>query len=638
MRKRKQKHRFAGATAGIAPAPQAARGALADPPFATAAALLLVAGLALYWGSLGYPLSFDDHHLLGHNLKAHFSGALSRLGSRWLSDASFWWVHVAFGNDLYWQRLANVLLHAATAVALCGFLARLFAVVLADAGGGGGARWAAFAGAVLFLLHPVAAYGVAYLIQRSIVLATLFSILALWCVLEGLARDSPRWYWGAVAAYLLALSAKEHAVMLPAVAVALAVLVRGASLALARRLALPLAALAALALYFVLRSRAYIGVYEPFAGDILGPRGVSPLEPGMALAYPLSVINQATLFFRYLLTWLLPWTGLMSVDIRTAFPRELLVWPQLAGFAAWLGYAMAAVWLLARRGRAGLVGFALLYPWLFSLTEFATVRAQEPFVLYRSYLWMSGLPAALAALSLPLAARGRAAILAAALAAVCAALIYSAHDRIRTFSSPFRLWDDAVRKNEGLSLPFVERAYLSRGLVHLDAQRLDAAAQDFEQALKLNPAWPDAWLGRGSLHLRAGRMGEARADFDRALELDPGYASAYGKRCIALTRLEGPAKGLADCEKAIKLAPADYEAWINLGALYHALQRPEDARASFERALEIAPSDPSAHYNYGVLLLELGRRDEAVRRHIQTGCDGGIPQACDILKRSRREP
>ena len=57
--------------------------------------------------------------------------------------------------------------------------------------------------------------------------------------------------------------------------------------------------------------------------------------------------------------------------------------------------------------RLGLAGFALLSPWLLALTEFATVRAQEPLVLYRSYLWMSVLPAALPAVTARLATTPR---------------------------------------------------------------------------------------------------------------------------------------------------------------------------------------------------------------------------------------
>ena len=74
-------------------------------------------------------------------------------------------------------------MHGLTASVLFLFLARLFAVAASGDAAGRPAiepRWAAFFGALLFLAHPVAVYGVAYLMQRPIVMATLFGLLSLW--------------------------------------------------------------------------------------------------------------------------------------------------------------------------------------------------------------------------------------------------------------------------------------------------------------------------------------------------------------------------------------------------------------------------------------------------------------------------
>ncbi len=262
------------------------------------------------------------------------------------------------------------------------------------------------------------------------------------------------------------------------------------------------------------------------------------------------------------------------------------------------------------------------------------MRVQEPFVLYRSYLWMSGLPAIVPVLASGLARRWRIGILAAA----CLLLVVAARDRLESFSSRLKLWDDVVSKNTDLRAALVERGYITRGLIHLNAARLEAAGADFERALELNPRSPDAWFARGTLHLRRARLSEALADLDRAIALDPAYGSAYDKRCVVKVAQGRPADAIVDCEKAVAIEPRNYEAWINAGVVYRSLKRTAEAARSYERALEIEPMNASAHYNYGVLLLETGRRDEAVRRHIVIGCEAGIQMACDILKRSRRAP
>jgi len=305
--------------------------------FSLAALALAGAALALYAAGLRYPSVFDDDYILAY-LNPLVPDAVPPRAEwlRSLATHSFVWVHAAFGRDIVWQRLANVLAHAATGIVLCGFLARLFETVLGDAR----ARWLAFFGALWFVVHPVAVYGTAYLTQRSIVLATLFSLVALWCVLEGLQRRrAGLWYAAAALAYVLALLCKEHAVMLPAVAVALVVLVRGVSLATLRAGA-PWLALAAgvtaviVAAVLATRSTMLGAAYEPYADLIISQLGIDP-----ALVYPLSVENQALLFCRYFTTWLMPWPGWLAIDLRTPFPRELLAWPYSASFALWLAYA-----------------------------------------------------------------------------------------------------------------------------------------------------------------------------------------------------------------------------------------------------------------------------------------------------------
>jgi tetratricopeptide (TPR) repeat protein len=553
-----------------------------------AAAVFPAAALALYWGTLRHPLVFDDLSLVQQALQRGGAAASPGLGTRALSEATFGWIQGLLGANLAWQRLFNVLLHGAVGAALFGFLARLFKQVLGDSR----APWTAFLCALAFLLHPVAVYGVAYLAQRSILMATLFSVLSLWCVLEGLLRGSARWHVAAAAAYLLAVYSKEHAVMLPAVVGAMVLLLRGASLETLRRFAPASLLFAATAAVVIYQARALIGAaYEPFAADVMG------IRPDQA--YALSVLNQGFLFFRYLLTWLLPCPCWMSIDLRVAFPAQLLAWPQSAGFIAFLAYPLAAIVLLLRGGRLGLLGFGLLYPWLLALTEFAAVRAQEPFVLYRSYLWMSGLPVIFAALTADLSARVRHAVLGAA----CLALIPLALNRLDTFSDPLKLWDDAVGKNTDLRAAYVERAYANRGEQYRGAGRADAALADFERAIALNPQLPAGYVGRATLRLSMGQAQQALPDLDRAIALDAGHASAHAKRCMARAALGQP-QALADCERAIALDPSDPESWTIAGIVHRSLGQVEAAAANFRRALQLAPNDPVIRENARRLLQE----------------------------------
>lgn len=594
-----------------------------------ALAVLVVAALAVYGGSLRNPLVFDDL-VLGdpETLRAYAEVFRPRL--RWLSQLSFGWMHVVAGAGWFWQRLLSVLLHAATAAALFGFLARLFAEVLEDEN----ARWFAFYAAALFLLHPVSVYGAAYLIERSIVMATLFSLLSLRCVLEGWLRRSMRWFLAAAAAYVLAVLSKEHAVALPGVAAALVLLVRRKAGAGLRWLAAPAAVFALIGVIVVYQGRALIGApYEPYAAPAIGALPGFNAGFDQRLAYPISVINQGWLFFRYLLAWLVPWPGWMSIDLRMPVPGALLAWPQTAGFVAWLAYAACAVLLLTRGGRAGFAGFGLLAPWLLALTEVAVARLQEPFVLYRSYLWMPLLFAALPAVLWRVPQRWRHALVAAA----CLALAAGTVDRLGTFKSGFALWDDVVKKNGDSRVALVERGYLNRGQVRYALGEREEALADFERALALNERFPDAWLARASVHLVSGRAAQALADADRAVALDPQYASAWDKRCVALLALGRAAEARTDCERALALNPRNVDALVDAGAAYYRLGQNDAAEKSYRRALAINPQHGVGNHNLGMLLLDAGRRDETVRNHFVTACNAGVKASCDLLRRSRRE-
>ena len=72
--------------------------------------------------------------------------------------------------------------------------------------------WAAWVGALIFALHPVAVYAVGYVVQRSILMATFFVLVMQLSYLHGLLTGRRRWLVLAAAAYFLAVFSKEHSV------------------------------------------------------------------------------------------------------------------------------------------------------------------------------------------------------------------------------------------------------------------------------------------------------------------------------------------------------------------------------------------------------------------------------------------
>ena len=212
----------------------------------------------------------------------------------------------------------------------------------------------------------------------------------------------------------------------------------------------------------------------------------------------LSVATQAGLFFKYLALWLWPDTGAMSIDLRINFADAQLPPMVLLAVAGFLSYGLMGLYLLTRRvGAARIAGFGLLFPWILFLVEFATIRIQEPFVLYRSYLWAPGLMMALAAALTRVSVRAATAMA----LLVFPLLFYQAHERLRTFTSELALWEDAVAKLPRGRVPGGSRTLYSLGREYLYAGRPDSAIAVVDRCLAEYPATYQCPFARAAIHL-----------------------------------------------------------------------------------------------------------------------------------------
>jgi tetratricopeptide (TPR) repeat protein len=249
------------------------------------------------------------------------------------------------------------------------------------------------------------------------------------------------------------------------------------------------------------------------------------------------------LFFKYFLIWILPSPGWMSIDMFEPFATRLWSWPHVAGAIGFAAYGAGAGWMLLKRGKYGLLGFGLLCPWLMFLTELSTVRIQESFVIYRSYLWMPGIFACLPFL-FQRAPGKRAALLLAALALVMLPVTWA---RLTTFSSPLQVWNDAARLIDGKdNRPGVERIYHNRGLFLLKSGYPEQSLKDFNKAITLYPQYLLALNDRAAAYLTMGKYTQALVDFNSALAINPDFARSQLGRALTYEGLGNHDAALRD--------------------------------------------------------------------------------------------
>lgn len=484
--------------------------------------LALCLPIVLLYGQFFWnPVVFDDIYFFDGSIHDQYLNKVFSFDLRWLPYATLEWTHALFGLDLIGFRLGNLILHLAVTVTLFLFLRRLFERVLPDSVETLSAHWLAFFGALIFALHPASVYAAAYLVQRSTLMATLFALLTWRFFLEGLIRENYRWLLASAATYFLAVFSKEHAVMAPAVSAALLFLVNNQLIRQRLRLVGPTFVLYSLIggfVVFQIKARHILGqAYEPIAANYMSQLGP---DFNVHLVYPLSMLMQCFLFFKYLWVWIAPSPEWMSVDMPQVFPGSLWSWPETAGLIGFIVYPVIAIRLLLQKGLKGLLGFALLCPWLLFATELSTIRIQESFVLYRSYLWMPGAFAALPFLCQKLSAK-QAVI---TLTFVVLLMIPLSWLRLTTFSHPLLLWDDAARlvdDTEEKRLG-IDRIFYNRGTELVKAKQYPEAIEDLSKVIKLKGYYEGyAYQNRGSAYLERRQYLLALNDINKAIELLP---------------------------------------------------------------------------------------------------------------------
>lgn len=477
--------------------------------------LLSAAAFGLYWPALHYAPFFDDFTIyVDGQLQAVFQKGFV-LEPRWLTYFTMAWIDLLFKDTVFVQRFINVVLHLVTGYVLYALVWRVADHVAPHPNN----KRAAIAAALLFLLHPLATYAVGYLIQRTILMATLFGLLSLNTFFDGLVTRKKAYFGFSALFYLLAILSKEHAVLIPIAAFAMIPLAVPMTRQNLRLLILPITFSLPIALVAVVWRYHVIGaLYEPYAAALIGGQVTSALH-----WWGLSVLTQVALYFKYVLLMLLPYPGWMSIDMRVPFAMDFLQPKYWVAVLALAVYVATSLRWLFKGGRSGLAGFALLAPLLLFGVEFAAVRIQEPFVLYRSYLWLPPL-----FLLMPVVSNGLSDRLFWAVV-VCIALAFgfASSDRLHSFSSGYALWDDAVRKLPAETVPGTARVYYNRGVFGAKRGELKAAIADFDQALQADPRYADALKGRAFAYMKLGDYVTAMKDAQALISLDPKNRDSY---------------------------------------------------------------------------------------------------------------
>lgn len=127
------------------------------------------------------------------------------------------------------------------------------------------------------------------------------------------------------------------------------------------------------------------------------------------------------------------------------------------------------------------------------------------------------------------------------------------------------------------------RAY---GLV--EKGELDQAIADLNEAIRLDPDFPDAYHERAYVWGELREFGRGLADSDREVELRPDHAAAYEERAYLRHRAGDLAGAFQDRARVVELRPGDPDALLSRGRAALWMGRFEEATRDTDEALRLA--------------------------------------------------
>ncbi len=530
--------------------------------------------------------------------------------------------HALSGLEPWGYHALNLLIHAAAALVLFGWLRRVLAHL-----GLGHADEIACAVALLWGLHPLQTESVTYVVQRAESLAGLFYLGVLYCQWRGLqaapGRAAP-WLIVAVGLCALGMGTKEVMVTAPVLALLIDRTLVAGSFAVAWR--------ARRAFYIAL-----LGTWLALAALLLGhldrggtigsASGISPWE--YALCQARGLLHYAGLGL---------WPHPLVFDYGADWVSLRQVWWHGLVDLGLLALTARALWRGSAWGLVGAWFFIIMAP-----TSSVVGGSRQMLAEHRTYLALA------AALFLVVVALYR--VLAVRLArwscaAVALAFLLLTVHRNADYHSELALYADGYakrpdnphslynygyalqqqgRNDEAIALyraalrlqPDFTSAHddLANLLASLPGREAEALAA-FEAFLRAKPRLPEVHNNLGVLLLRMpDRLADAIVHFETALALRPEYPEAHFNLAQALGAVPARAQeALPHLEAAVRLKPDYAEAQHNLGLmLARSPDRAAEAIAHLEAAIRARPSFPEAQNNLGLLLVQTaGKPAEAL--------------------------
>jgi len=176
---------------------------------------------------------------------------------------------------------------------------------------------------------------------------------------------------------------------------------------------------------------------------------------------------------------------------------------------------------------------------------------------------------------------------------------------------------------------FLADVRYARGCWHLEHGGANKAVQEFEAALRINPAHAASYNGLGYIYYQRGELDTALTAFEQASRLAPNSDVIQNNLGLVRNHQGETDKALESLHRAAGLSYNVPQVYVNLGNLYLAQEDWLNAGRAYREALRLNPRLAATHYNLGMTCYHLRQWIDARNefdRALQL--DPGLEVAC----------
>ena len=560
---------------------------------------------ALYAKTLNGAFIFDDRNNIADNPHIRLTqitlpGIYSAIHDSPTSNRPL--ANLSFALNYYFHRYhvvgyhaVNIIIHIINGMLLYFFLKTTLATpaIRSNADKYG---WVPYLSAIIWLVHPIQAQSVSYIVQRMNSMAAMFYILSILLFASGrLIEDRHKrilLFSGSLVSGILALGSKEISATLPFFIFLYEWFFFQDLKSNWIKKKVPL--VIAMGVLLILISIIY------FKGN-----PVEKLFAGYA-THHLDMIQRTLSQFRVVIFYitLLIWPHPSRLNIDHDFPPSYSLLDPISTVFAIVAILtlLGLAFFLAKKER--LISFCILW-YLGNLAIESSVIGLELAFEHRNYLPSMLMAFMVVQLSFRFVKpKWLTAMMLLAVATIFAIWTVERNDVWRT---PELIWLDSIKKS-----PQNPRPLNNLGVALANQGRYKEAAEQYHKALRLNPKYADAYANLGYALARQGKIEDAISHFETALKIKPTYYEAHSNLGIAMAMKDRQQDAITHFRAALNINPNFAEAHNNLGVALMRQGRIELAGDHFSAALRLHPEFASAHNNLGMILARQGHLEEAI--------------------------